>query len=91
MRELLQRLALLEEMEAVCQRYHVLLDWVLVGIRRKTVVEAREECCAVLRAKGMSYQEIGTALATDHTTVISAVRRWRRRNGQPPPAGKAGT
>jgi chromosomal replication initiation ATPase DnaA len=94
MRELLARLALLEPLEALCLQHHVPLDWVLIGQRTQSVVRARETCCMHLRHLGLSYPEIGKLLGMDHASVMSAVKRVKRRNppdgnAPPSPAGEA--
>lgn len=79
MRELLAKFALLEPLEEICRKRYVDLDWVLVGQRTQNVVRAREDCCLHLRELELSYCEVGRFLGMDHTSVMSAVRRARKR------------
>jgi chromosomal replication initiation ATPase DnaA len=93
MRELLAKFELLDPLVAICKRRFVELDWVLVGHRHQNVVRAREECCLFLRELEMSYYEIGRLLGMDHTSVISSVRRAKKKrsDGNPAPAAPGET
>jgi hypothetical protein len=47
--------------------------------RSKAIVTARAKVFAALRAKGLSYPEVGRATNSNHTTVLYALRCAQRR------------
>lgn len=42
--------------------------------KRKCIVKVRWDIARALRARGMSYAQIGKAMNRDHSTIIHAVR-----------------
>ena len=76
---LIERLGLSGPLLEICREHNVLLEEVLVGVRTKNVVLARERCCGHLRSLQMSYMEVAKILGMDHTTAIAAVRRLKKR------------
>lgn len=85
---LIERLGLSGPLLEICREHNVLLEEVLVGMRTKSVVLARERCVGHLRSLQMSYVEVAKLLGMDHTTAIAAARRLKKRletNGEPGP------
>lgn len=76
---LVERLGLSGPLLEICREHNVLLEHVLVGIRTKNVVLAREKCCMHLRTLGMSYPEIASVLGMDPSSPLSAIRRLKKR------------
>lgn len=53
----------------VCEALDVKLSLVMSPCRKSEAICGRRTICAVLRAKGLSYPDIGRRLGIDHTTV----------------------
>jgi chromosomal replication initiation ATPase DnaA len=64
---------------AECARQHgcTVID-IYSLTRRPSIVAARHEAMWSARQLGLSYPEIGDIFGKDHTTVISAVRKFGR-------------
>jgi len=54
----------------VCEALGVKLSLVMSPCRKGEAISGRRTICAVLRAKGLSYPDIGRRLGIDHTTVM---------------------
>ncbi len=65
-----------EILRDVCEVYDIDLDVLCSGRRSWEVSAARMVASAVLRRRGMSLPEIGDALGTNHSTVVSALKRY---------------
>lgn len=66
---------------AACAQHYASPAEVMAGRRLKSAVKARATACAWLYEKLDSYVEVGRLMGMDHTSVIEAVRRYRRTNG----------
>jgi chromosomal replication initiation ATPase DnaA len=76
----LDKRGLLKPLASLCKEYHVLVDDVLAGKRNPRVVHARDACiCHVLKVP-MSTVEAGELFGMDHTSVISARQRYKKRD-----------
>lgn len=69
-------LLLNEIVSAIARAMKVSLDDLLGKSRDKQVAQARQVVCWVLFKRGQSYPQIGRRIGRDHSTVISAVRRF---------------
>lgn len=78
--ERLDRIALLRPLHEVCKAYNVTIEDVLRKRRFRRIVYARDACCHRMYAIGLSLHEIGKILTMDHTSVISAIRRYKSRD-----------
>lgn len=54
----------------VCEALDVKLSLVMSPCRKGPAISGRRTICAVLRAKGLSFSDIGRRLGLDHTTVM---------------------
>lgn len=80
---LVERLGLSGPLMEICRRNNVLLDQVLVGVRSKSVVRARAECCVHLRSLQMSYPEIAKVLGMNQSSPIYSIRKlMKEREGR---------
>jgi chromosomal replication initiator protein len=63
--------------EEIAESHGVTLDMVLGPERSDHIVRAREHALAVVRwSTGLSFPAIGNIFDRDHSTVMSAVRRY---------------
>lgn len=76
---LVERLGLSGPLMDICKEHNVLLEEVLVGIRSKNMVLAREKCCLHLRKLGMSYPEIARVMGMDASSPLASIRRLKKR------------
>ena len=79
-----------ELLDRAARRFDVTVEELLYGSRRKGLVAARQVAYWLLRARGLSYPEIGRALGgKDHTTVMSGVRKVQREREDNPQVAAA--
>ena len=62
-------------LEAVASTSGVTVAEITGPVRTERCVRARDVVVAILRARGMSYPEIGKLLHRDHTTIMHAISR----------------
>lgn len=65
-----------EIVEAIARTMKVTTADILGPCRSGQVIRARQVVCWVLSKRGQSYPQIGRRINRDHSTVISAVRRF---------------
>lgn len=77
----LEERGLVAPLEKVCLAYNVTLNEVLSGKRTRRVVYARDACIVrALSSKGLSLKEVGALLEMDHTSILTARRRYTSRD-----------
>jgi hypothetical protein len=62
----------------VCEFHHVERSELESYDRRAHVAMARHDLCYRLFMRGDSYSDVGRALSLDHSTVLYAVRKWKK-------------
>jgi hypothetical protein len=67
--------------EKVAAAYHQDAAAILGESRSQNVVRVRWMLWAILQDAGMSVKSIGEALGTDHSTILSAIRKLREEMG----------
>jgi chromosomal replication initiation ATPase DnaA len=66
-------------MRKACKARHVTLEEVLEGGRTRVMTRAREDCIMIMLDAGLSLMHAADLLNLDHTSVISARDRVRKR------------
>jgi chromosomal replication initiation ATPase DnaA len=66
----------------ISKRTGVSLTAIYSTERAKNVTAARHLVMYLARRSGITYEQIGNALARDHSTVIEAVKKERERRGE---------
>ena len=74
---------LFEELAFIQRDFPVTSADVLGRSRSRTVVRARQALYRRLRARGLSYPEVGKLVDRDHTTVLAACRQHRPMTQEP--------
>ena len=77
-----------QDIQEVCYRFKTDLNELLSGTRTKMVAEAKATICTValerLRPLGISDCDIAKFLGIQRTTMLFAVKRWKRHNAEKP-------
>lgn len=71
----LEMRGLLPGVDAIAEKYNLLIGELVGRSRTKRVTAGRHACWQLLRKKGFSFPEIASIWKVHHTSVLEAVRK----------------
>jgi hypothetical protein len=69
----------MDDIDVIARRRKLHRDDILGPSRYKQVVDARHECIALFRSRGLSTPAIGRIMQRDHTSIVHALQQMKKK------------
>jgi chromosomal replication initiator protein len=69
----------MDDIDVIARRRKLHREDILGPSRYKKIVDARHECIALFRSRGLSTPAIGRIMQRDHSSIVHALQRIKKK------------